>query len=116
MALIEPKWGDSQYDLLFKCVNNSAGLVSNGQTANWGDSQYDLIFKLANNLDAAAGGGSGGGGIPQTTVAPANITDFSMFGGVAPTTGVYFAPRDQITLWTIEGGDTQWTVIDKNSP
>lgn len=108
-----PKWGDHEYDLLFKSNESLAGLVSNYMQPNVGDHKYDLLFKLASNIAGLPGSGT----TPQVVATPSGINDFSgLPGGVAPTSGVYFAPRDIGTLWTIEAGDTQWTVIEKNNP
>jgi hypothetical protein len=43
--------------------------------------------------------------------APANFTDFSMFGGAPPTVGVYFALTPG-QLWVYASGDTQWRYSD----
>jgi hypothetical protein len=40
--------------------------------------------------------------------APTSPTDFSMFdGGVAPTTG-FFQALDNLYIYTLKGGDTEW--------
>jgi hypothetical protein len=119
---VTPDAGDDTLRALLKSLEilNQGGIVASpfpeGTLALSSDDERRAAIKINAALYAGQGGG-GGGSYPQTVTAPANITDFSMFsGGVAPTSGVYFAPRDQSTLWTIEGGDSQWTVIDKNSP
>lgn len=48
---------------------------------------------------------------------PATTTDFSMLPGKdAPISGVFFAPRDSSTLWTIAAGDTKWRIVNKDTP
>jgi len=114
---VTPQWGDHLYDLVFKANQIIQPLVPSNlyMQPQLGMHLYDLVQLLDKNI--ANIDTSGGGSSPQIVTAPSGINDFSTLpGGVAPTSGVYFAPRDQITLWTIEGGDTQWTVIDKNSP
>lgn len=109
-----PNWGDHEYDLLYKAVAALEPYVSNFQAPKWGDHRWDLLYKLTNNIGSISGGGSGSA---QVVTAPANTTDFSMLpGGVAPTSGVYWAPRDNSTLWTIQGGSDQWRVVDQNNP
>lgn len=113
----QPQWGDNEYDLLFKAVENLEPFVDGSiyMRAQWGDLRYDLLFKLASNISNISGGGSGTSA--QVVTAPTNTTDFSMLpGGVAPTSGVYWAPRDNSTLWTISGGNNQWRVVDQNNP
>jgi len=46
---------------------------------------------------------------------PSSPTDFSTLpGGIIPTgSQVYFANRDQNTLWTISASDSQWKIVDK---
>jgi len=54
---------------------------------------------------------SAGGGVGSTTstIAPSSVTDFSMFeGGVAPASGTYIA-FDNLNIWTLKGGETQWS-------
>jgi hypothetical protein len=43
--------------------------------------------------------------------APATFTDFSMFGGIMPVLGVYFA-LTLGQLWVYASGDTQWRYSD----
>jgi len=110
-----PNQGDHAYDLLFKTVANLEPFVSNFQAPKWGDHFWDLLYKLNANLGNFNGGSSGDSA--QVVATPSGISDFSgLPGGVAPTSGVYFAPRDASTVWTIASGDAQWTVIDKNNP
>lgn len=116
MTVLIPKKGDGLQVLAFKLANNSTYYTTTPMIPKSGMHLHDLMLIAAYNL-ATGGGGGGGGSSANVVTAPSGINDFSTLpGGVAPTSGVYFAPRDQITLWTIEGGDTQWTVIDKNSP
>lgn len=116
MPAFTPDFQDRDWDLVYKAnaalepfVDVSTYLQPNAQDRKW-----DLWYKLANNIGNITGGGSG---TAQVVSPPSNITDFSMLpGGVAPSSGVYFAPRDEWTLWTIAAGDSQWTIVDKNNP
>lgn len=57
------------------------------------------------------------GGGSQWIAAPEDKFDFSgLPGGMAPTEGVYFAPRDAGTLWVIAANDDQWRTINKDNP
>ena len=113
MAILIPNKGDGLQVLAFKLANNSIYYSTSPMIPKSGMHLHDLMLIAAYNL----AGGGGGGSSAQIVTTPSGINDFSTLpGGVAPTSGVYFAPRDQVTLWTIEAGDTQWTVIDKNSP
>lgn len=115
-----PDAGDDTLRALLKSLEilNLSGIVASpfpeGTLAVAGDDERRAAIKINAALYA---GQAAAGSYPQTVVAPSGIHDFSTLpGGIAPTSGVYFAPRDQATLWTIEAGDVQWTVIDKNSP
>lgn len=117
----QPQWGDNEYDLLFKAVENLEPFVdgSNYMRAQWGDLRYDLLFKLASNISNISGGGGTTPGPIPTIATPANATDFSgLPGGVAPPAGedkIYWAIKDAASYWTIGSGDTQWTEVWKNA-
>lgn len=114
--MAEPKWGDSAYDLLFKTVQGLEPFVSSFQAPKWGDSFWDLLYKLNSNLGNFSGGGGGGNSVQYTT-APTTINDFSMFpGGVAPSTGVYLAPRDAGSIWEFSAGQPNWKIIYTDNP
>jgi hypothetical protein len=116
MPVLTPNFQDREWDLLYKAVADLEPYVTNFVSPNYQDRTWDLLYKLSaniSNINAASGG------TPAVVVeAPSGINDFSVLpGGVAPTGDeVFFAPRDAGTLWTIAGGDTQWTIIDKNNP
>lgn len=102
-------------------LNETFGIVASpfpeGTLALVSDDTRRAAIKINAAIVAGQGGGGDTSGSAQVVTTPANVTDFSMLpGGVAPTSGVYFAPRDLSTLWTIAAGDTQWTVVDKNNP
>lgn len=109
-----PKFNDHLQVLAYKTAKISEAFSSDPMAPYFNDHLQVLVYKIAQNLL----NGGGGGGPSIVVAAPANTTDFSgLPGGVAPTGDtVFFAPRDSGTIWTIAGGDTAWTIIDKNIP
>lgn len=103
-------------------LNLTYGIVASpfpeGTLALSSDDTRRAAIKINAAIVAGQGGGGSTEGTAQVVAAPATVSDFSgLPGGIAPTGDtVYFAPRNTSTLWTIAGGDAQWTVIDKNNP
>lgn len=107
------KWGDHEYDLLYKVVANLEPYVSNYQAPKWGDHFYDLLYKLNFNLGSFNPVAAAGGSVPT----PANENDFSVLpGGVIPTGDqVYLADRDANSKWVISKSDTEWKIVDASA-
>lgn len=114
MPVLNPNFQDREWDILYKAVADLNGILTNGMQPNAQDRVWDLLYKLTTNIGLVASGGSSGGVV---VTAPANINDFSMFpGGVAPSSGVYFAPRDNGSIWEYSAGQTTWKIIYNDEP
>lgn len=115
MPFLIPQKGDGLQVLAFKLANNSALLATNPMIPNRDNHLHDLMLIAAYNM-ANIGGGSSGTAA-QVVTAPSSDSDFSMFpGGVAPSSGVYFAPRDNATIWSFAAGQTTWKIIATDVP